>query len=227
MEHKPINLKKRGGNKMDHKSKMAVLEGLRRDAGNEAKGSEYIANNKRDWDPGYLKNMRQTAKNNSEQWELFSRLIALEGELEALDVSRVENKSEGNESKVVAAVDEVPVKTGDEKQITLMMGHVLTNDPCAICGGRCDPGGLDYVAKGTGRLVCDDCAKKYAPEMVEIQKAALSYAERDVSLTRYDIREKIRDAIDEPVEKRVMKVLDEICKKDEEDEKQRMIDDFN
>jgi hypothetical protein len=48
-----------------------------------------------------------------------------------------------------------------------------------------------------------------------------------VSLTRYDIREKIRDAIDEPVEKRVMKVLDEICKKDEEDEKQRMIDDFN
>lgn len=187
---------------MEHKSKMAVLEGLRRDAGDEAQVSGYIADNKRDLDPGVMENMRQTAKNASEQWELFSRLIVLEGESELLS-RKTENKSE------------VAAKVGDEKRITLMMGHVLTNDPCNFCGGRCDPGGLDFVAKGTESLVCDQCAATYAPEMVEIQKAALNYAQRDVSLTRNDIREKIRDVIDEPVEKRIMKVLNEICKNDD------------
>ena len=104
---------------------------------------------------------------------------------------------------------------GDVRRITLKMSNALVNNPCAFCGGRCDPGGLDFFAAGTERLVCDSCAKKYAPEMVKIQEAAYNYAKRDVELVRNDIQEKIRDVINEPVEKRIMKVLDEICKDDD------------
>lgn len=99
---------------------------------------------------------------------------------------------------------------GGERRITLKMNGVLTNDPCAFCGGRCDPGGFDYFAEGTGHLVCDDCAKKYAPEMVNIQKAALNYAKRDREIMARDIQRKIKGAINEKVEVRIMRVFDEI-----------------
>ena len=101
---------------------------------------------------------------------------------------------------------------GREERITLRLNNSLTNDPCKFCGARCDPNGFDFFTEGTEALVCDSCAKKYAPEMVEIQKAALSYTQRDVSLMVGHIQEKIRDVINEPVEKRIMKVLDEILK---------------
>lgn len=222
---------------MDHKSKMAVLEDLRRDAGNEAQGSAYIANNKKDWDPGYLENMRQTAKNASEQWELFSRLIVLEGEFEALSASRVENKSGSgiepgakavDEKQTIpaakAAVDEVVVKAGEERRILLTMTQkdYAAESPCGICGNMIGPGsGLDYFLNnepdGPSSLVCDACAQKYAPDIIAIRQVAFRFAEREASLTRNDIREKIRDAINEPVEKRVMKVLDEICQTVDDD----------
>ena len=102
-------------------------------------------------------------------------------------------------------------KAGDVRRITLKLSSALTNDPCAICGARCDPGGLDYFDKTTDGLVCDSCAKKHAPEMVAIQKAAYDFAEGETSLMLDDLRCKVRDAISEPVEKRIMKVLDEIC----------------
>lgn len=100
--------------------------------------------------------------------------------------------------------------TGDvEGKITLFLNNALTNDPCAICGNRTDPDGLDF---GIGKsLVCDECAKKDAPEMVEIREAALSYAEIERSMILSDIRDKISDAIYLPVEQRIMKVLAEIC----------------
>jgi hypothetical protein len=51
----------------------------------------------------------------------------------------------------------------------------LSNDPCGICGALCDPDGLDYTLKGINSLVCDFCAKKYAPELVDAKNEALRY----------------------------------------------------
>mgnify|MGYP001211647395 CR=1 FL=1 len=101
-------------------------------------------------------------------------------------------------------------KKTDGRKITLKRNNILTNDPCAFCGGRCDPGGFDYFVKGTGRLVCDQCAEKYAPELVEIQKAALAFSEMETSMILSNIRGKIREAINEPLEKRLLKSLDDI-----------------
>lgn len=68
---------------------------------------------------------------------------------------------------------------GDGHQITLGLNNVITNDPCAICGARCDPDGYDYFLEGTVGLVCDGCAEKYAPDLVEIRK----YINRELAQT--------------------------------------------
>ncbi len=70
---------------------------------------------------------------------------------------------------------------------------------------------LDYYDKQTGRPVCDQCAAKYAPEMVKIKEAAENYAERDREMVVADMRLKIIEAINEPVGKRIIRVMDEIC----------------
>ncbi len=65
-------------------------------------------------------------------------------------------------------------------EIELSTEHALVNDPCAICGRRCDPCGLDYVLKGTGRLVCDACAEKYAPAIVQARKEGLRFSAKEI-----------------------------------------------
>ncbi|MCK9362170.1 MAG: hypothetical protein M0P74_00985 [Syntrophales bacterium] len=61
--------------------------------------------------------------------------------------------------------------------MTIFRNNTITNDPCDLCGARCDPMGLDY---GIGlSLVCDSCAAKYRPDLVAIREAALSYAEAE------------------------------------------------
>lgn len=101
-------------------------------------------------------------------------------------------------------------KKTDGRRITLKKNNVLTNDPCAFCGRRCDPCGFDYFAKGTGRLVCDSCAYEYAGEMMRIRTDALAFSEMETSMRLSDIRNKIRDVINEPLEKRLLKSLDDI-----------------
>ena len=63
------------------------------------------------------------------------------------------------------------------KKIVLSQNNCQTNDPCALCGGRCDPCGLDFMLKG-GWLVCDRCAALYAPELVAEQKSTIDDYER-------------------------------------------------
>ncbi|RPH48774.1 MAG: hypothetical protein EHM85_16040 [Desulfobacteraceae bacterium] len=108
---------------------------------------------------------------------------------------------------------ETKEETGDvEKKIKLFLNNVLTNDPCVICGNRTEPGGLDF---GIGKsLVCVECAKKHAPEIVEIREEALSFAKREKSMLASDIRHKINDEIYLSVEKRILRILDEACKDD-------------
>lgn len=62
-------------------------------------------------------------------------------------------------------------------KIELSCNSVITNDPCAICRRRCDPGGLDFMLWGTKKLVCRQCAEKYAPSLVHAQSEALRYAD--------------------------------------------------
>ena len=54
--------------------------------------------------------------------------------------------------------------------------NAAKNNPCDICGGRCDPWvGPEVFVEGTWGLVCDDCAHKLAPELfaaVQLARAA-------------------------------------------------------
>jgi len=39
--------------------------------------------------------------------------------------------------------------------IEIKPNNCISNDPCAICGERCDPTGIDPFIAGTWHLVCD------------------------------------------------------------------------
>lgn len=52
--------------------------------------------------------------------------------------------------------------------IDLKINNTITNDPCVLCGARCDPCGLDFFLGETWELVCDDCAWKYAPDLCKL-----------------------------------------------------------
>lgn len=80
----------------------------------------------------------------------------------------LDNATEANEIK----------KKKTDHPIVLRPNNTLSNDPCALCGGRCDPVGLDYMLDGTSALVCEVCAKKYAPDLVAAYKQALAAAYR-------------------------------------------------
>jgi hypothetical protein len=46
-----------------------------------------------------------------------------------------------------------------KNEIEFKLNNCATNDPCAICGARCDPTcGVEPFAAGTWALVCDECA---------------------------------------------------------------------
>jgi len=57
-------------------------------------------------------------------------------------------------------------------RVALKTNNVITNDPCALCGMRTDPCGLDFFLDGTSSLVCDECAKRIDPGLYATQRAA-------------------------------------------------------
>jgi hypothetical protein len=89
--------------------------------------------------------------------KLQKRLRSLRGEVEPTVLSerspRGENLTEG--------------KTMGP-QITVRLNNAATNDPCAVCGKRTDPQiGPELFLKDTWALVCRQCGKQHAPELVE------------------------------------------------------------
>ncbi len=50
-------------------------------------------------------------------------------------------------------------------QFEVRLNPCVTNDPCALCGARCDPTGLDVFLEGTQELVCDRCADLHCPNL--------------------------------------------------------------
>jgi hypothetical protein len=55
-------------------------------------------------------------------------------------------------------VGEVVGELEQKFRIRRRRNSCVTNDPCAICGARCDPTGFDPFLKNTWRLVCEQCA---------------------------------------------------------------------
>jgi hypothetical protein len=63
-----------------------------------------------------------------------------------------------------------------ENGIAVKPNNCCTNDPCSICGSRCDPCGLDYYVAGTWSMVCDACALQRAPMIGAIREYVRGYA---------------------------------------------------
>ncbi len=74
---------------------------------------------------------------------------------------------------------EKEIQTMKNQKIKLTANNIITNDPCAICGNRCDPCGLDYMLGR--RLVCAVCATQHAPDLVQAREAALAFCQQEVA----------------------------------------------
>lgn len=98
----------------------------------------------------------------------------------------------------------------DNKHIRLALNFDLDKNICAVCGEGWEPRGFDFFDVKTGKLICDDCAKKLDPEQSEIQWEAFTLVKFQTSLVRHDIRNKILAVINEPAA-RIRKLLDDIC----------------
>jgi len=64
--------------------------------------------------------------------------------------------------------------------LVIKPNNCASNDPCGICGGRTDPhGGYDVFLEGTQELVCIQCTRKYAPEMLGAVEVAVNELQAD------------------------------------------------
>jgi hypothetical protein len=62
---------------------------------------------------------------------------------------------------------------GFNRLLALKPNNCLSNDPCAVCGGRTDPVvGGDLFPADDFQLVCDECARKAALELLEVRDLA-------------------------------------------------------
>jgi hypothetical protein len=57
-------------------------------------------------------------------------------------------------------------------RVVIGLNSVITNDPCAICGKRTDPNGIDFFLEGTRELVCNHCAQEHAPGLYRLAQFA-------------------------------------------------------
>jgi len=54
--------------------------------------------------------------------------------------------------------------------------NAITNDPCAACGERCDPVGVDAFVAGSWSLVCDLCAEREGAKQELAEKRQRRFA---------------------------------------------------
>lgn len=52
--------------------------------------------------------------------------------------------------------------------IVIRENNAVTNDPCAICGKRTDPTGVDLMLRENLALVCMECGRQYAPQLAAL-----------------------------------------------------------
>jgi len=61
-------------------------------------------------------------------------------------------------------------------RLAIKLNNVLTNDPCALCGARTDPSGVDLFLDESASLVCDACGNLHAPELMRVLNASRARA---------------------------------------------------
>ncbi len=62
--------------------------------------------------------------------------------------------------------------TTDHRRLCIKTNNTITNDPCALCGSRCDPTGMDLFIEGTDALVCDFCGWEFEPQLMWLLRLA-------------------------------------------------------
>ncbi len=60
-------------------------------------------------------------------------------------------------------------------KIALHASTTISNELCALCSGECESTGLDFMIERMGSLVCDVCAKEYAPDLVDALEDRLAW----------------------------------------------------
>ncbi len=68
--------------------------------------------------------------------------------------------------------EQEPLHENGHRDICIKLNNVITNDPCTLCGGRCDPTSVDLFLDGTEQLVCDQCAEKRVPGLYRLLRMA-------------------------------------------------------
>lgn len=57
------------------------------------------------------------------------------------------------------------------KRICLKFSNAGIRNDCGICGCfNCTEIGLELFVEGTWQAVCDECGKRYAPELIEARR---------------------------------------------------------
>jgi hypothetical protein len=75
----------------------------------------------------------------------------------------MENNANGN----------IPCGTGrGHTALMLFWNNCATNDPCHLCGARTGPLVAWEVMTRECSLVCDDCVREHAPELLAAKEAA-------------------------------------------------------
>jgi len=106
------------------------------------------------------------------------------------------------------------IGVSNERQITLKLcGQFLSVRACVICGAPCTPAAdryFYYSVIGTDEAICDSCAEKHDPKIVEIRKEAIVLVHLEVFRQLTDIRNEIEHVIRAQFEDRYTKYLNHL-----------------
>jgi hypothetical protein len=79
-------------------------------------------------------------------------------------------------------------------KLAIKLNTVLSNDPCALCGSRTKPSGVDLFLDETMSLVCDACGDLHAPELMGVLRAS----QRPIARTFRGCATQLDNAADSP-----------------------------
>ena len=75
----------------------------------------------------------------------------------------------GTEEEARAAAEAVYRAEVEKVTLAIKLNNTASNDPCALCGTRTDPDvGPELFLDGTWELVCYECGKQHAPQLVNL-----------------------------------------------------------
>jgi hypothetical protein len=118
-----------------------------------------------------------------------------------------------NQIKETEVDEREDVEMSDGPLLSLRLNMDLNATPCAVCGGECEPVGLDFFVAGTKESVCDICAMENDCCIYDDRTEAFRYANLRERWMLQNIRSKIQEVVDESAEKRILKLVNEILDK--------------